>query len=281
MQLEKSAANAFRKSWITRQEAQYNHWCKGTVKNQIQLAFRCHWELFQEILFKKSEKILEVGCGRGSISSYFADQGYQCHLLDYSYDILKNASGAFSLVGHTGIFVQGDAHRLPYDDNVFDAVVSIGLLEHFEEIGKIMSEQIRVLAPGGRLLAYVVPERPDNVQKYWRWLNSFLKVVVRNSTQEKTGTKPEIYRNDYNSSVYLEVLKKLPVKDADAFGMYPLPMISHSPEFPFSLLPKPLEYILTLVFRAILQVRKMIYSKNPWICKESFGQAFLVTAVKE
>ena len=63
--------------------------------------------------------------------------------------------------------------------------------------------------------------------------------------------------------------------------MYPLPMISHSPEFPFSLLPKPIEKLLTKIFNIILSVRKKIYGRHGWICDEKFGQAFLVAFQKK
>lgn len=95
------------------------------------------------------EKILEVGCGRGSISSYFADQGYQCHLLDYSPEIFDIARDIFEKNRHWGRYVQGDARSLPYVDDTFDIVVSIGLLEHFESVEQLLAEQVRVLSPRG------------------------------------------------------------------------------------------------------------------------------------
>ena len=59
-----------------------------------------------------------------------------------------------------------------------------------------------------------------------------------------------------------------------------LPMISHSPEFPFSLLPKVGEYFVTKLFKIILSIRQFVFKKNPWICNEEFGQAFLITYQK-
>lgn len=279
--MKKSVSNAFRKSWKVRHEAQYNHWCRGTVTNQVQLAFRSHWNLFNKMLQGKTGRVLEVGCGRGSISSYFADNGYDCHLLDYSLNILQSAKSVFRTANHQAVFVQGDAGRLPYADNTFIAVVSIGLLEHFESVEQVLSEQIRVLAPGGRLLAYIVPERPDNIQKNWNWLNRLLRVFIYSKKDCNNFSKPDIYRNDYNSNVYLNVLQYLPVLEIDAIGLYPLPLVSHSPEFPFSLLPVKLELFVTGIFRLVLLIRRSLFRRNPWICSESYGQAFLVTAVKD
>jgi SAM-dependent methyltransferase len=50
-------------------------------------------------------------------------------------------------------FVCGDATRLPFDDASFDAVTMFDLLEHIPEDKKAACEALRVLRPGGYLLA--------------------------------------------------------------------------------------------------------------------------------
>jgi ubiquinone/menaquinone biosynthesis C-methylase UbiE len=270
----------FDKNWQDRKETHYNHWVRGTPKNQIQLAFRNHWLLFSEVLRERNggNNFLEVGCGRGSLSSYFADHGYACTLLDTSPTILKIAEGIFAKNNHKAKFVEGNALSMNFPDNSFDVVASIGLLEHFEDIDTAMKEQYRVLKPGGTLFAYIVPERPDNVQKRYLWINKILKKIARFFSSEKVGTaKSEVFRSDYGSERYLPVIRDLQHTDLIVSGMYPLPMISHSPEFPFSLLPKPVEFVITRVFSAVLAIRKILYKKNPWMCEERFGQAFLVS----
>jgi hypothetical protein len=72
----------------------------------------------------------------------------------------------------------------------------------------------------------------------------------------------------------------LKIKTLHVFGMYPMPMVSHSPEFPFSLLPAPLEMGLTRVFEASLKARQTLTGKHGWICKEEMGQAFLIAFQK-
>ena len=70
---KKGDIKSFKNSWSKRPESYYNHWVKNEPNNQIQLAFRMHWSLFNEIIEKemKTQKrldVLEVGCGRGSLS---------------------------------------------------------------------------------------------------------------------------------------------------------------------------------------------------------------------
>ncbi len=279
----------FDKNWKERKETKYNHWTRGQLQNQIQLAFRSHWTLFKDIIDgRPQENCLEVGGGRGSLSAYFADEGIKCTLLDTSTSILDIAKEIFDANGLKAEYIEGNAMKLPFDDNSFDIVTSIGLFEHFEDIETPLNEQFRVLRSGGTCLIYIVPERPDNVQRHYRWMNKILKFLANTftSAENKPAEKTDIFRSDFGSERYLPALEKLDVTDIEYYGMYPLPMLSHSPEFPFSLLPKPVEWGLTRIFEFVLFTRKTIYGdklnrRNPWTCKEKTGQAFLVSFRKK
>lgn len=273
----------FDANWRRRKESSYNHWTKHRPQNQIQLAFRSHWLLFQELLRGQDYKsCLEVGCGRGSISSYFAENGFHCTLLDSSDSVLDTAKAIFATNGHNAKFVHGDALAMPFEDECFDVVVSIGLLEHFQDIQTPLFEQFRVLKAGGMIISYIVPDRSDNIQQYFNWLNKILVFVADFFKRRKKNpaTKTEIYRSDYCSEFYVSVAQALAAKDIQVTGVYPLPMISHSSEFPFSLLPLPVEMVLTRIFEVVLMVRKSLYKKNPWLCDEKLGQASLVVFKK-
>lgn len=281
-----SVEKTFARSWETRKESYYNHWVRGLPRNQIQLAFRRHWLTIKRYLADlPGDDVLEVGCGRGTISSYFADAGYRTTLLDSSPAVLSIAREIYRANGHSADYVTGDAFSLPFGDSSFALCVSIGLLEHFDDIGSIMGEQLRVLRPGGLMLAYVVPERPDSVQRHFRWLNrvlrfcSRLQLTGREASSRKDAKEP-LYRNGLTADAYLSALTALGVTEMDAYGMYPLPMISHSPRFPFSLLPAPLERALVAVFSSVLALRRRLFRKDPWTCREQTGQAFMVVARK-
>ena len=270
---------SFDQNWRSRKESRYNHWVQGRPVNQVQLAFRNHWELFSELLGHiEGGRCLEIGCGRGTISSYFVENGFDCVLLDFSKSVLDTARNIFDTNSHDAEFVNGDAVALPFKDNYFDAVVSIGLLEHFEDIKTPIAEQIRVLRQGGIFLGYIVPERKDNVQRYFHGINATLKLfTLLLKSKGSEAVKRTGFRSDYCSHRYMDALKGHAVKNIKVFGMYPLPMISHSPDFPFSLLPHVLEFSLTRIFEFALGIRRRLFSRNPWICEESFGQAFLLT----
>lgn len=273
----------FNANWGGRKESLYNHWCKNNPQNQIQFAFMQHWEVFSEIIKRSSSgKCLEVGCGRGSMSAHFVQHGWDVTLLDYSHSVLEISKRIFEQNKHKARYCVGDVNKLPFTDEQFDVIVSIGLLEHFENVELPMEEQWRVLLPGGWLLAYIVPERPDNLQKWFNWINAVLRLVIPPFLEKegKPAQKEAVFRNDYTSKAYTPILERLGAKDVIVTGMYSMPMISHSPEFPFSLLPALLEKVLVGIFKFVVGLRKMLTKRNGWLCSERSGQAFLVAARK-
>ncbi|MDC0563917.1 methyltransferase domain-containing protein [Alphaproteobacteria bacterium] len=271
---------AFEDNWKHTQEANYLHWTRGEPQNQVQLAFRQHWLTFSEILSKgcDGKSILEVGCGRGSLSAYFADNDWDCTLLDLSESAIALAEKAFLNAGLQARFDIGNCLDLPYQDNTFDAVFSIGLLEHFDDIQKVLSEQYRILKSGGKFLGYVVPKMPDNLQRNYDWINEILgEIISRPSGIEKI----DVYRSDMMSDRYIPILSQLGFVDITSSGIYSLPMISHSIEFPFTLLPDNAEKKLTKHFIERLgQSKSENDGANPWLCDEGHGQAFLLVATK-
>lgn len=216
------------------------------------------------------------------MSSYFADNGFNVTLLDTSPVVIDIARQIYATNGHAAEFVVGDAFATALPADRFSLTVSIGLLEHFDDVAGLMREQLRVLKPGGVMLAYVVPERQDNVQRHFHWLNGILKSVADlfGAKNKARVEKEPLYRNGLTADAYVAELGRQGVTETETYGMYPLPMISHSPSFPFSLLPAPLELLLVGIFSGTLLVRRAIFGRDPWRCREEVGQAFLVMARK-
>jgi ubiquinone/menaquinone biosynthesis C-methylase UbiE len=50
-------------------------------------------------------------------------------------------------------FDVGVGERLPFEDGSFDAILSLDVFEHVQDVSGVMAECRRVLAPGGMLLA--------------------------------------------------------------------------------------------------------------------------------
>ncbi len=276
-------AAAFAANWQTRQEKFYTHWTRERPKNQIQLAFRNHWEVFQMLLGKVGLshplRVLEVGCGRGTLSCYFADAGHTCTLADLSLEAISVARSIFATHGLPASFDVEDAVALSYPSESFDLTFSIGLLEHFEDVRKPVVEQVRVLRRGGLFIGYVVPHYTNNVQQEYHWINEVLEGYAPAAVDE-TSRKSPVFRSNFGSDHYLPILREAGLSDIQSSGIYPLPMISHSIEFPFSLMPPTSEAALLAHFEEILRDRAESGREHPWLCPEGFGQAFLIWGIK-
>ena len=272
------------KNWKTRKEATYTHWTKDEPVNQIQLAFRNHWSLFNTFmnskLFNGGNRVLEVGAGRGSLSAYFSEAGYECTLLDLSKEVVDIAKTIFEENKLSAQFVVGDAYDLNLEDNSFDVVFSIGVFEHFDDIKTPIKEQVRILDKGGLFIAYIVPEYTENVQKKYSWINDLLKGYDNaKSDSINQPDKEEVFRSDRGSEKYIPVLEEMGLTGVSSSGTYPLPMISHSIDFPFSLMPPESELALVKHFNKILASNNK--HEHHWMCDEGEGNAFVICGYKD
>lgn len=109
-------------------------------------------------LLKASDKILEIGCGIGSIVFELSKQGHDITGVDISREAI-----AYGLKKYDDIKLQVQAAEvLPYEDQSFDIVLSFDLFEHIAQIDRHVSEVSRVLRSGGYYL-FQTPNKYSNV----------------------------------------------------------------------------------------------------------------------
>ncbi len=98
-------------------------------------------------------KVLDVGCGNGYVLFQYARNGAEVTGVDLTATAIDLCRKRFALNGLTGRFVQIDGEHLPYPDDCFDIVCSMGVLHHISNPQPTVDEIYRVLKPGGRLIA--------------------------------------------------------------------------------------------------------------------------------
>lgn len=95
------------------------------------------------------KSMLELGCGTGHWSRFFAEQGFNIMATDSSKTMLRHAQKK----NHPNItFHRADADNLPFENQTFHVVSSVAMLEFVEDKQKVFDEMYRVLKPGGWLL---------------------------------------------------------------------------------------------------------------------------------
>jgi SAM-dependent methyltransferase len=97
------------------------------------------------------------------ILAWASRQGARAYGIDISEPIVGQARAAFDTrpgARHRLLGAVGDVRDLPFPDASFDAIYSMGTIEHFDETERAVAEMARVLAPGGRAIIGV-PNRYD------------------------------------------------------------------------------------------------------------------------
>lgn len=92
-------------------------------------------------------RVLDVGCGTGTISFALAQRGAKTVGVDASEPYLD---GARRLRSHPHVtYEHGDAGHLPYPDASFDACVSTLVIDVVPDVDLVAGEMRRVTRPGG------------------------------------------------------------------------------------------------------------------------------------
>ncbi|MCD6594547.1 class I SAM-dependent methyltransferase [bacterium] len=91
--------------------------------------------------------ILDIGCGSGLNLKYWSKQNFQLYGIDLSHRALKLA---LNKVVPRASFTVADGQNLPFDDETFDIITALGVIEHFPEPKKGFEEVYRLLKPDGK-----------------------------------------------------------------------------------------------------------------------------------
>jgi len=136
--------------------------------------------LFVEVLRVSAEdRILDLCCGHGRHSLELARRGFgYVEGLDRSHYLIQRAKGSAAKEGLNVRFREGDARKLPYAPDTFDAVTilgnSFGYFETIQDDLRVLKEVLRVLKPWGKILIDVADGaylREHFQPRSWEWIS--------------------------------------------------------------------------------------------------------------
>jgi ubiquinone/menaquinone biosynthesis C-methylase UbiE len=123
---------------------------RGNLETNLQFLARA-------ALLKPGDRILEIGCGIGTVVHELVQQGYDVQGTDISRVAIEYGRNKY---GDIRLDVQ-PAEQLPFEDGSFDVVLSFDLFEHIARIERHVAEVQRVLRAGGCYL-FQTPNKWSN-----------------------------------------------------------------------------------------------------------------------
>lgn len=130
------------REFFGRLDAEFYSW------NQPLHAHRPFDRLFPYEAYTDGAKVLEIGCGMGTMAMNWALNGSSITAVDLNPTSIEQSTKRFDLMGLNGDIRLMDANQLDFPAGFFDYGYSWGVLHHSPSLEKSIAEMMRVLKPG-------------------------------------------------------------------------------------------------------------------------------------
>jgi len=109
----------------------------------------------------KGCRLLDAGCGNGTLSAHLAMEGFEVAALDYSESVYRayqyklfEGRVTNEVFDHLH-YIQGDVQHPPFEPGSFDLIYSDGVLHHTPDTKTSFMALAPLVKPGGRFLLWV------------------------------------------------------------------------------------------------------------------------------
>ena len=162
----------------------------------------------------EGEEILEVGTATGKFTAMFSKANH-VSALDICEDNLKRAKKVVAEMGNPAnlVCVPGNCAKMPFNNDVFDRVMAIDIIEHLtdETFNMFCKESHRVLKAGGYLYIYT-----PNLLHPFELTRPFRPVMRREHIGVRTRAKicETLKRNNFSieKSYFNNLFRRISIK---------------------------------------------------------------------
>lgn len=152
----------------------YDDSASGWQRTVDRLGFPAAYEsLLRQIVGGETPStVLDCGVGTGALSQALIKAlpaPFALTAVDVSARMLEQAKTALQGTNADVTLRQADATALPYPDNTFDLVMTAHMLEHLADPAAALTEMVRVLKPGGRLVVCVTRRTLMGMLIHLKW----------------------------------------------------------------------------------------------------------------
>jgi uncharacterized radical SAM superfamily Fe-S cluster-containing enzyme len=151
------------------------------------------------------KRILDLGSGPYPSAMVFKDCEIYC--LEPLVDFFKRIGYPFNYYDLRVRFVSGYAEKMPFQDNFFDAIISVNSIDHVDCFHSTSQEIKRVLKSDGILRLHVHYHKPTKLEplelndsvmyKEFAWCDGFRTISVFNKTGISNCEKHTLWSNFY------------------------------------------------------------------------------------
>ena len=141
-------------------------------------------EYFDIVDFSKYDEqstVLDVGCGTGRWSIYLSSKFSNVYAMDPSKAIYAAANLTKDIPGVH--LIKASAENIPFEDETFDLVISLGVLHHIPDTQKALNTIVKKVNKGGQCLIYLYYAL-DNRSFFYKmifYISSFFRFFISKS----------------------------------------------------------------------------------------------------
>ena len=137
----------------------------------------------------KAKNIFDMGCGLGRHTVILAESGFNVTACDTSSIARKITEKELKNRNLHAEVINIDIKDMPFSNNYFDAILSIGVLEHgtSTEIKRAIDEIFRILSLGGRTLASFCP------RERWIFKDKTEQDMIEDNTFKSFGPEQTVH----------------------------------------------------------------------------------------